>query len=116
MRWWMAFVLIWLLAFGCAQQGGNTTSPAQGSTNNAVIIKDFAYTPNETIIHMGMTVTWVNDDAVPHSVVFADGNSSGVLAPGQNYSRTFSSPGDYNYSCGIHPFMTGSVRVLGAPD
>jgi plastocyanin len=37
--------------------------------------------------------------------------NTGVLAPGQSSSILMSSTGNFNYRCGIHPTMTGSLQV-----
>lgn len=46
-----------------------------------------------------------------------DGKSlinSGMLAPGQDYSITFTTAGAYAYVCILHPLMTGTVVVVPA--
>ncbi len=35
----------------------------------------------------------------------------GPLQPGQSYHLTLDTPGQYNYHCSIHPFMTGTIIV-----
>jgi hypothetical protein len=40
--------------------------------------------------------------------------NSGVLSPGASYSVTFNTPGTFAYRCMIHPFMMGTVTVLGS--
>jgi plastocyanin len=114
-------LLIGVMLFGCAQPAApqnNTSTAAQPPIsqipNKIVSIKDFAFNPSETYVDKGMTITWVNEDSVPHSVKFADGVESPVLSPGQNYSRRFMDSGDFDYSCSIHPSMKGKVKVLGA--
>jgi plastocyanin len=87
---------------------------AQGKTM-AVSIKNFAFNPPNTTVSAGTTVTWVNNDQVPHTVTANDGAfDSGTLQPGQSYSFTFDKPGTYAYHCNIHPYMTATVTVSGA--
>jgi plastocyanin len=31
--------------------------------------------------------------------------------PGSSYSADFDRPGDYDYLCSIHPYMTGKITV-----
>ena len=60
----------------------------------------------------GTTVEWVNDDAVAHSLVAEDGSfQSPDLASGERFSFTFTEPGTYDYLCGIHPTMRGTIIV-----
>jgi plastocyanin len=90
------------------------TAGAQGETVT-VSIKDFAFDPPNASVAPGTTVTWVNDDQVPHTVTANDGAfDSGTLQPGQSYSFKFDKPGTYAYHCNIHPDMTATVSVSGA--
>jgi len=78
-----------------------------------VRIVNFKFTPATTTIKAGTTVTWMNTDAVGHTVNFhANGiNSPSVLNQGDKFSHTFSTPGTYAYICDIHPFMHGTIVV-----
>ncbi len=91
---------------GAATQG----TPAVGVTQ--VQIVNYAYTPANIQVKAGTTVTWTNQDTVPHSVTFKNGmKDSGVLRNGQSFSYTFTTPGTYQYYCTVHPYMTGVVTV-----
>jgi hypothetical protein len=80
-----------------------------------VSIKDFAFDPPTATVAPGTSVTWVNDDQVPHTATANDGAfDSGTLQPGQSYSFAFDKPGTYTYHCNIHPDMTATVSVSGA--
>jgi plastocyanin len=76
-----------------------------------VKISGFTFQPGEVTIAKGGTVTWTNDDSVTHTVKFADSQSPG-LQKGDTYSKTFDSAGAFDYSCGIHPTMKGTVIVV----
>jgi plastocyanin len=90
------------------------TAGAQGETMT-VSIKNFAFDPPNATVAPGTTVTWVNNDQVPHTATADDGAfDSGTLQPGQSYSFTFDKPGTYAYHCNIHPYMTATVSVSGA--
>src|SRR5215212_5007854 len=90
------------------------TAGAQGKTMT-VSIKNFAFDPANATVAPGTTVTWVNNDQVPHTATANDGAfDSGTLQPGQSYSFAFDKPGTYAYHCNIHPYMTGTVTVSGA--
>jgi len=80
----------------------------------SVGIANFAFLPAALTIAAGETVTWVNQDAAPHSVQAKDGQASDVLAPGARYSRRFDKAGEFDYACSVHPYMTGKVVVQDA--
>lgn len=100
----------------------NASSPA--STNNqqnppitqgenlnaAVSIKNFAFNPETLTVKAGTIVTWTNNDSAPHQIKSNTFNSA-VLNNGQNFKFTFSTVGEYNYLCSIHPSMTGKIIV-----
>ena len=92
------------------------TVGAQGK-NMTVSIKNFAFNPPNMTVAPGTTLTWVNNDQVPHTATATNPAGvfdSGTLQPGQSYSFTFNKPGTYAYHCAIHPYMTGTVTVSGA--
>jgi len=92
------------------------TAGAQGK-NMIVSIKNFAFNPPNMTVAPGTTLTWVNNDQVPHTATATNPAGvfdSGTLQPGQSYSFTFNKPGTYAYHCAIHPYMTGTVTVSGA--
>ena len=88
-------------------------TPAPGS--GIVQVVDFAFNPGAVDVVAGTTVTWVNGGAALHTVTASDGSfDSGLLsAGGGRYSRRFATPGTYPYLCGLHPSMSGVVRVSG---
>src|SRR4051812_42138258 len=89
------------------------TAGAQGETVT-VSIKNFAFDPPNATVAPGTTITWVNNDQVPHTVTANNGAfDSGTLQPGQSYSFKFDRPGTYAYHCNIHPDMSASVAVSG---
>jgi plastocyanin len=92
------------------------TNPAGGGGGggggSAVSIVDLAFNPATTTVSVGGTVTWTNDGQQPHTVQWSDGEpESEQLANGDTYERTFDTAGTFDYVCGIHPQMTGSVTV-----
>jgi amicyanin len=70
------------------------------------------FTPGEITVAAGTTVTWVNREIMPHTVVDMNrGFRSKTLAKDGTFSFTFTTAGDYNYLCSIHPNMKGKVIV-----
>ena len=76
-----------------------------------VTIDNFTFSPGELTVKVGTTVTWKNQDDIPHTVVSAGKFKSKALDTGDSYSFTFSSTGDYKYFCSLHPHMTGMIKV-----
>jgi len=78
-------------------------------------MKNFAFDPSTLTVKTGSVVTWVNQDATPHTIVSDTGSlvpfSSAPLPPGASYNFTFTMPGTYTYHCSIHPSMTGTIVV-----
>jgi plastocyanin len=88
-----------------------TTVPAQPQNLSAsVTIKNFSFNPSPLNIKVGTTVTWTNNDSMPHQIKSNFFNSD-VLSNGQAFSFTFSAIGQYDYSCAIHPSMLGQIIV-----
>jgi amicyanin len=70
------------------------------------------FIPSEITVAPGTTVTWVNNEAMPHTVVDQNkGFRSKMLAKDARFSFTFTTAGDYDYLCSIHPNMKGKVIV-----
>ncbi len=81
-----------------------------------VRIVDFAFQPAVITITAGTTVRWTNIGTITHTVT-SDTSlwNSGDLVTGGVFSRTFATPGTYDYHCIYHPvLMTGKVVVLPA--
>jgi len=75
-----------------------------------IFIRDSKFIPNANAMPTGTIVTWYNEDKISHNIT-GDGWSSGDLATGQTFSKTFDSPGDYKYQCSIHPAMKGELII-----
>lgn len=94
--------------------GAAELAAAPATEPNTVTIDDFAFAPQTLTVPAGTTVTWVNHDEEPHTVV-NDGNprlfKSGALDTGDKFTVKFDKPGTYTYFCSIHPHMTGTVVV-----
>ncbi len=82
------------------------------SPGTPVSIMGFAFGPNKLSVAPGYAVTWTNGDDSPHQITFPrDQQRSPILVKGQSHSQTFATAGSYDYICGLHPSMKGSVEV-----
>jgi plastocyanin len=81
-----------------------------GST--VVLIQSFTFQPFEVRVRAGERVTWINCDQEAHTSTADNGEwASPLLAPGQAFTQTFATIGQFDYFCEPHPFMTGRVIV-----
>jgi plastocyanin len=87
-------------------------APVVAAGDTTVKIDNFAFAPEGLTVKAGTTVTWVNDDDIPHTVV-ATGKTfrSKALDTDDKYSFTFTAPGSYEYFCSLHPHMKAMVTV-----
>lgn len=111
-----ASAVVVTLAFGLSKS--NQARPATNGQNTSsgqyqVKIDNFSFGPANLTVPVGATVTWINQDDVPHTVVSTDGKDikSPVLDTDQKFTHTFAQAGTYAYYCSIHPKMTGKVIV-----
>ena len=109
-------ILIAALGMGIGGLGAGTgnfaASAQQKSESVEVKIDNFSFGPTELTVKLGTTVTWINRDHIPHTVVSTDKVfKSKVLDTDEKYSYTFSNAGTFPYFCSIHRKMTGKVMV-----
>jgi plastocyanin len=91
--------------------------PEGASANQGVS----GYAPDvvRAYIAINNTIRWTNDDAVPHTVTFTSvptgvpAIASGDIEPGATFTYTFTVTGTYQYHCSYHPWMNGSVVLVG---
>ena len=76
-----------------------------------VHIDNFVFEPAQLTVKAGTTVTWMNRDDIPHTVVCAVKFRSKTMDTDDKFSFTFASAGEYKYFCSLHPHMTGMVKV-----
>jgi plastocyanin len=113
-RWILGVVLTVLAAFAsvAVTQPGVAKAGDQ-SVSSEVKIDNFSFGPETLTVAAGTTVTWTNNDDVPHTVVSDDKTTfrSKALDTDDEVSYTFTKPGTYNYFCLVHPKMTAKVAV-----
>ena len=102
------------------------------ASRGVVGMSDMGFLPATTTINAGEKVTWTNTSQVSHNVIADPGRAvipidvklpagaipfgSGMLQPGQTFSRIFDVPGIYRYVCTLHETsgMKGIIIVKGA--
>ena len=75
-------------------------------------IDNFTFTPAEVTVSAGTSITWVNNDDIPHTVTASNKEfKSKPLDSEDKFSFVFSAPGSYDYFCSLHPHMKARVIV-----
>jgi plastocyanin len=89
---------------------------AQQGQASVVSIDNFTFTPAKLTVKAGTTITWTNQDDIPHGIAASDNafTRSKALDTNDSFSFTFTTPGTYQYFCYIHPHMVGTVVVEAA--
>ena len=95
-----------------------SSAPASGAQIvGSVSIKGFAFAPEDLVVPVGTTVTWVNDEDSLHTVTSGTPASptglfdSGEIDTGVEFPYTFTDEGTYPFFCARHDFMKGVVTV-----
>ncbi|HEX3574002.1 MAG TPA: cupredoxin family copper-binding protein [Rhodopila sp.] len=77
-----------------------------------VKIDNFTFGPGKVTIAKGTSVTWTNQDDIPHSIVLAALRvRSKALDTDKAFTYQFDKAGTFSYVCGLHPQMHGTVVV-----
>ena len=110
-----------------AQTSATTASAAAGPVIKLSLLM---FNPSTTTVKVGTTVTWLNDEAITHTVTSGrfvgvdkttdlrssqnpDGTFNAKLAgKGKTFSFTFTKPGTYTYYCDIHQGMNATITVV----
>jgi plastocyanin len=106
----ISFLNLSVVALAGEMKEADSTSSKQ----NRIEIKDFAFNPQTLTVKSGETVTWINRDEEPHTVVSVEKQfkKSTALDTDQTFTITAGAPGTYTYFCSVHPKMTGTIVVV----
>jgi plastocyanin len=106
------------VAFIAACGGDDEGEDDPAPTNTAVATAELQTTienvkfESPLQVKPGTEVIWTNKDALSHNVVSKDDDfESGNLGKDETYSHIFTEPGEYEYTCTLHPGMDGVVEV-----
>ena len=85
---------------------------ARSDGGQQVTIDNFTFSPATLTVAKGTTVTWTNQDDIPHSIILGGvGVHSKALDTDGSFSYQFDKAGTFTYVCGLHPHMHGEVVV-----
>jgi plastocyanin len=110
------------------QTGGATTGAAGGGGPTITILEGSAvqgnpdYDPDQLTASAGAEITVANQDTVPHTATSGTGPQdpqsgqlfdTSIINPSETatISLAQAAPGQYDYHCMIHPYMTGKITV-----
>ena len=99
-----------LVALAAAEPVSAGTPPA----GTHVLVGDDFYDPSTVVVDAGETVIFDNGGIQHHTTTDDSGMDlydSSVVAPGDSSWFTFTAAGGYPFTCTLHPWMGGSVRV-----
>jgi len=95
---------------GGAAAPGSVIMPVGVGGNTAL---NFSPVKIVVVIGENNTVTFANKDSATHTVTATDKSfNSGDIKPGQSWTYTFSTAGNFSYYCIYHEWMKGTVVVL----
>jgi plastocyanin len=92
-----------------------TPTPGSGSADVTITINGMlgnaSFSSNPAVVKVGQTVAWRNADSVSHTAT-GSGFDTGTVAPGQtSRAISFTTAGNLDYHCSIHPSMVGALSV-----
>ncbi len=88
------------------------TPNAPAGSTATITIQDNTFIPHHITISTGQMITWVNRDAVTHTVTATAGAKFDVEVPaGKSFSYPTDEPDTIRYTCRLHPGMAGDVTV-----
>ncbi len=95
-------------------QPAPAAAPVLGAARVRVRIVEFGFRPRRVKVAPGTRVRWVNTGGLSHTTTSTTGEwDSGILAPGESFSRVFRKEGTFRYRCQIHPALMRGVVVVG---
>jgi plastocyanin len=125
----LACLALGLVTAGCGGDddddgGGASTSEQPADTGGGgggaqVSMQNVQFGPKELTVKPGETITFTNDEAVPHDVHKTSGTGEdfasgprGGMQEGDTFELTLDQPGTYEYVCEVHaPGMSGTITV-----
>ncbi len=104
---------------GTSEQPADTGGGAAAGGGKAVEVgmEGIEFQPADVTVAVGGTVTWTNNESIPHDVTKGDGpgpdfsSGRGNMMEGDTFEQTFDDAGKIDYVCTVHPNMTGTVTV-----
>jgi plastocyanin len=84
------------------------------AADHVITQKGRLFSVESITIKKGDTITFSNDDTVPHNILSLSSGSEfnlGSQQPGSSTPVTFNTAGEFDVTCAIHPRMKLAVKV-----
>jgi plastocyanin len=96
-----------------AASAPSTSTPAAGGEAVEIGMKGLQFEPKDTTVKVGTTVTWKNNEDIPHNVVAEEGADfeSDTFGKDGTFEFKAEKAGTVKYVCTIHPGMAGTLTV-----
>ena len=105
-------VIAMIVTLNVTSDTGSAATGSAAEDGNAIVIKNFAFSPTPLRVKAGATVTVTNDDGTTHTLTADNGAfDTGDLSGGQQMTITIARAGKYAYHCDIHNYMTGVIEA-----
>ena len=98
---------------------GQSDGGSSGSGGTSVSMQNVQFSPKDLTVNAGETITFTNDESVPHDVHKQSGpggdfssGPDGGMQQGDTFELKLDKPGTYDYVCHVHaPGMAGTITV-----
>ena len=72
-----------------------------------------SFNPDEIIINKGQTITWINEEKIPHTIT-SKGKIlfDSLLKQNEDFTYQFDKVGTFEFGCTLHPWMHGTINVI----
>ena len=78
--------------------------------SHKIVISDGAFSPANLTIKVHDQVQWNNKESENCQIKTEDWQSP-PIRPGKNFTQAFNEPGNFPYSCSLHPEIKGTIIV-----
>jgi plastocyanin len=100
-----------LLVVGTTAVAAPPQKKGAAAAQRTVTIEATAFSPVDTTLKVGDTITWVNRDPFPHTATARGAFDSNTIRAGKSWTWRATKTGEFAYVCAFHPTMKGRVRV-----
>lgn len=100
------------LALALAPPAGGAWAQAKPK-DHVITMANMSYGRLPADIKVGDTITWVNNDSVPHTATARDKSFDVRIAAGRKVKMTAQKAGSFAFYCIYHSMMRGSLTVAG---
>jgi plastocyanin len=99
--------------------GSGSGASGGGGGGSKVSLKNIQFNPKDITVKPGETITFTNDESIPHDVHKTSGpgpdfssGGDGGMQQGDTFELKLDKPGKYDYVCHVHaPGMAGTITV-----